>query len=200
MDATLTIYGIRLSRASRCLWVARELGIPFENIQVAPTATRDTPALLAINPNARVPAIDDAGFHLYESMAINFYLAKKYGAETGLAPATLADEALMLQWSFWVMTEIEKPLLALMHHAGGRRQLDDATVARYRADLVRPLVVLEAHLTGSDWLTNDRFTAADLNVASVMVYAHTGKFDLSAYPRIADWLRRCMDRPAFKAP
>jgi glutathione S-transferase len=199
MDTTLKIYGIPLSRASRCLWLARELGIPHENIPVHFNETRESPALMAINPNARVPAIDDGGFHLYESMAINFYLAKKYGAGSPIVPSALEGDALVLQWSFWVMTEIEKPLLALMLHSVGRRLLDDATTNQYHNDLVRPLGVLDAHLSAKGWLVGGEFTIADLNVASVMVYARAGQFDLTPYPQVADWLSRCMARPAFKA-
>src|SRR4029434_9221555 len=65
----------------------------------------------AINPAGRIPAIDDDGFRLAESMAINIYLAKKHGGE--LAPKSLEEEARMLQWSFWAMTEVEKSLLTV---------------------------------------------------------------------------------------
>ena len=47
-------------------------------------------------------------------MAINLYLAKKHGS--GLLPKTMEDEAQAIQWSFWVMTEVEKPALAVLLH------------------------------------------------------------------------------------
>ena len=98
----LKIYGHPGSRAARALWVCRELGVQFEHI---PTHFADggtqSAAFLAINPAGRIPAIDDDGFCLAESMAINIYLAKKHGGE--LAPKTLEEEARMLQWSFWAM-------------------------------------------------------------------------------------------------
>src|SRR5215475_6744431 len=55
----------------------------------------------------------DDGFVLWESMAINLYLAKKYGAGT-LYPTRLEDEARAWQWSFWGMTEVERPVLTAM--------------------------------------------------------------------------------------
>ncbi len=198
MDTTLKIYGIPQSRALRCLWMARELGVPHENIQVHFTRTRESSDLLGVNPNARIPAIDDGGFQLYESMAINIYLAKKYGAGTDFVPTSPEDEARTIQWSFWVMTEIEKPVLAVMLHTLGMHPLDDATLAQHKLDLDRPLGVLEAHLKDRDYLLGGKFTVADLNVASVMVWARTGRLDLTAYPRVADWLKRCISRPAFK--
>lgn len=198
MDANLKIYGIPQSRALRCLWMARELGVPYDNIQVHFSKTQDSPELLAINPNARIPAIDDSGFQLYESMAINLYLAKKYGAGKDIVPTTIEDEARTNQWSFWVMTEIEKPVLAVMLHTLGMQPLDAAVLAQTRQDLDRPLAVLEAHLKDRDYLLGSKFTVADLNVASVMVWARTGRMDMVAYPRLADWLKRCVARPAFK--
>ena len=112
----LKIYGHPGSRAARPLWVCRELGLQYEHV---PTHFADggtkSAEFLAINPAGRIPAIDDDGFRLAESMAINIYLAKKHGGE--LAPKSLEDEARMLQWSFWAMTEVEKPLLAVLHAA-----------------------------------------------------------------------------------
>ena len=79
----LKIYGVARSRAFRTLWMAKELGLDYEHVKVdfATGATR-TAAHLALNPNGQVPVIDDNGFVLWESMAINLYLAKKYGVGT----------------------------------------------------------------------------------------------------------------------
>ena len=90
----LKIYGMARSRAFRTLWMAKELGLEYENIALNPmsgTETR-TPEFLAINPNGHVPAIDDDGFVLWESMAINLYLAKKH-ARGSLYPIRFEDEA-----------------------------------------------------------------------------------------------------------
>src|SRR5438034_9997453 len=75
----LKIYGIPRSRAFRTLWMAKELGLEYENIPIdfANNGTR-APEYLRINPNGHVPTIDDDGVVLWESMAINLYLAKKY--------------------------------------------------------------------------------------------------------------------------
>ena len=70
----LKIYGHPGSRAARPLWVCRELGLQYEHV---PTHFADggtkSPEFLAINPAGRIPAIDDGGFRLAESMAINIY-------------------------------------------------------------------------------------------------------------------------------
>ncbi len=199
MSVPVKIYGIPQSRALRVLWMARELEIPHQNVQVHFAKARESGELVKANPNARIPAIDDNGFNLYESMAINLYLASKYGAGKDIMPAGIEDEARTIQWSFWVMTEIEKPVLTIMLNTVGMRPSDAATIAELTKDLDRPLKVLEAELSGKDWILGDKFTVADLNVASVMVWAKTAKLDMAAYPRVADWLSRCMARPAFRA-
>ncbi len=110
----LKIYGVARSRAFRNLWMAKELGLDYEHVKVDfATGETRTPAHLALNPNGHVPVIDDDGFVLWELMAINLYLAKKYGAGK-LYPTRLDDEARAWQWSFWGMTEVERPVLTAL--------------------------------------------------------------------------------------
>ncbi len=68
MAEALTIYGIPQSRAARCLWMARELGVPHEVVPVHYRVARDAPELLRVNPNGRIPAMEDSGFALFESI------------------------------------------------------------------------------------------------------------------------------------
>ncbi len=193
----MKIYGIPQSRAARCLWMARELGIPHENVPVHFKDTKGSPELLKANPNARIPALEtDDGFTLFESMAINLYLAKKHGGP--LAPASLEEDAVATQWSFWVMTEIEKPVLLVLLHTIGMAPAEDAALEKARADLQRPLGVLDRELAGKEWLMGGRFTVADLNVACVLAWAKGARIDLGPFPNVAAWLGRCLARPAFK--
>src|ERR1700752_4570992 len=101
----LKIYGVGRSGAFRTLLVAKGVGLRYEQVKVDfPTGETRSPAHLALNPNGHIPVIDDDGFILWESMAINLYLAKKYGAG-GLYPSRIEDEARAWQWSFWGVTE-----------------------------------------------------------------------------------------------
>src|SRR5262252_385857 len=158
----LKIYGVARSRAARVLWMAKELGLDYEHIKVD-FATGETrrPEQMALNPNGHVPVIDDDGFILWESMAINLYLAKKYGAG-GLYPSGLQDEARAWQWSFWGMTEVERPLLtALMNRAlYPENQRDSAAAGAAEQALAQPLGVIEGVLARSANLLGDRFTVA----------------------------------------
>ena len=123
LETTLTIklHGIAASRAARPLWMLEELGVPYE--RVAQTylnnATR-TPAFLALNPNGHIPVLEDDGIVVWESMATTLYLARRFGGP--LAPATLAEEAEVLRWTFWSVTECEKDALARLASSGGAAQ------------------------------------------------------------------------------
>src|SRR5215469_4578363 len=116
----LKIYGIARSRAFRNLWAAGELGLKYEHVLTdfsdnATTSCR-APGFKAINPNAAVPVIDDDGFKLWESLAINLYLAKKHG-EKGLYPKSAQDEAKAWQWALWTATSVEGPFGLWQSHA-----------------------------------------------------------------------------------
>lgn len=198
--STLTIFGATQSRALRCLWAAKELGLDYAHVEVSPRdpATR-TPEFLACNPSGKVPAVADGDFGLSESMAINLYLARKHGGP--LQPADLEDEARTWQWSFWVMTEVEKPLLNYLFATGripGRDE-NQAVMAESAEALQAQMKRLEQALGDRDYLLGGDFTVCDLNVASVLVWARAARLDLSAFPKVTAWMERCMNRPAFKA-
>jgi glutathione S-transferase len=198
----LKIWGVARSRAFRTLWMAAELGLDYELVKVdfADGGTH-RPEFLAINPNGHVPVIDDAGFRLWESMAINLYLAKKYGSgEGGLYPRQLEDEARAWQWSFWGMTEVERPALTvLLNRIGPEDRRDAAAADAAEHALAAPLAVLDGAVAASPYLLGERFTVADLNVASILSWARQGRVDLSPFPRAEAWLKACHDRPAARA-
>ena len=181
--------------------MAKELGLDYENVMVdfAGGETRQ-PAYLAINPNGHVPAIDDSGFVLWESMAINLYLAKKYGLGT-LYPEDLEGEARTWQWSFWGMTELERHVLTAMFNRAiyPEDKRDAAAADAAEQELQHPLGVLDAAVTKAPYLIGDDFTVADLNVAAILSWARPARIDFGKFPKAADWLSRCALRPAAKA-
>ncbi|MSR08438.1 MAG: glutathione S-transferase family protein [Gammaproteobacteria bacterium] len=61
-----------------------------------------------------------------------------------------------------------------------------------------PIGVLEGHLAAQPWLVGPGFTVADLNVASVLTMAAGAKQELTDYPHLLAWLKRCQDRPAYR--
>ena len=194
----LRIYGIARTRAFRAIWIAKELGLPFEHIPVEiGAAGARKPDYLAINPNGRLPAIDDAGFILWESLAVTLYLAKKHSTG-GLYPATLDGEAKAWQWSLWSVQEVDRGVNIWSLHAV---RLPPAERDRERREealrvLEAPFRVLDGALAGSGYLLGRQFTVADLNVAAVISRAID--MELASTPHLQAWLRRCLERPAAR--
>ncbi len=164
----------------------------------APLNTR-SPAFLAVNPNGHIPSMKDGDLVLHESLAINLYLAKKFGGP--LAPANLAEEGEVAMWTLWAATEAEPHTIQVLYHRfmkqGDERkpELADAAVVALRA----PFKVLDAALAKTGYLVGGRFTVADINVAEVIRYAQPAPELFEDVPHLKAWLAACQARPAFKA-
>jgi glutathione S-transferase len=188
----LTIHGTHQSRTLRVLWMAEELGLDFVHDPIGWDDPRlKSPEFLRLNPAGAIPTLEDDGFALAESLAINLYLAKRYGFGR-LYPETLEGEAQAWRWSLWAQGQLEPwvmgdSLLADLH----------AAIAEHVPPVIAAsLATLERALGGRFWLVGETFTVADLNVAAVLSPSRAKHLDLRPYPKIADWLQRCYARPA----
>jgi glutathione S-transferase len=191
------LFGISGSRAIRAIWGIEETGIDYEHVPISYGADSKAGDYLAVNPNGRIPALIDGDLQLFESMAINLYLAKQYGG--ALYPATPADEARALQWSVWAISEIE-PLqmqIVIQQIFTPEDRRDPKVIERATKALQRPLQVLDTALDGRDWLVGDAFSVADLNVASVMYVMQMIRFDCSHFANVQRWADACYARPAL---
>jgi len=195
----IKLYGIPASRASRSLWMLEELGVKYENVPTSFIGDVQKPDYLKLNPNGKIPTLDDEGTILWESLAINLHLARKYG-KGKLWPDSETDQSHAIQWSFWAMTEVEPPLMeVLMNRAFlPEAQRNEAVAKAGEVKLQKPASVLDAHLKDREWIVGSRFTVADLNVDSVLGWATTlGKLRFAQYPNLARWLETCGKRPAL---
>jgi glutathione S-transferase len=191
------LYGSAMSRAGRSLWALEEAGVKFEHVPLGFSGETRKPEYLKINPNGHVPALDDDGTIIWESMAINLYVAERYG-KAPLWPATVEGHGACYLWSLWAMTEVEKPLLDIFNNRILLpAEKKDETVALAAIETLKtPMKVLDEHLHKSEYLLGKEFTIADLNVASVMSLAPYIQLDLSATPTAQKWLTKCLARPA----
>lgn len=205
----ITIYGVYRSRASRPLWLLEETGTPFNHVPVIqayrlkdkadPGAMLNTasPAFLRVNPQGQIPAMQEDGLILTESLAITLYLARRHGGPLG--PQDDAETGLMEQWALFAATAVETPALEIMLALQSGGEGVAAQLAVSAEKLRRPLSRLEAHLADGDWLVGGRFTVADINTAECVRYAQGHPTLLAEFPQVREWLERCQSRPAFKA-
>ena len=193
--ASIKLYGLAASRAVRVIWMLHELGLNYEHDPLSFSEARLKQApYTELNPNGRIPTLLVDGFAIYESLAINLYLADKFGGP--LAPVGAEERGLATQWSLWAMSEIDKDITIWAFNAFIKPENErDAKAAEAAlSSLQRPLSALEMSLQGREYLIGNRFTVADLNVAAVLYRALV--MDLSAYPKVSAWLKRCWEREA----
>ena len=193
------IYGGAKNRGRRCLWMAAELGVEVDVIDLdLNTNQHKTPEFLKINPNGQVPALEDDGLIIFESLAKNLSLAKKYGGS--LTAASRSEDALITQWSCGGAKQVEDLLITILVNRmmlpEPERNPAAAGAAERRLD--KPLAVLEGALTGRDYLVGNRFTAADLNVSIVLSVVNRMKLDIGRFPKVRAWLDSCLGRPCAK--
>jgi glutathione S-transferase len=194
----ITLYGPSRSRASRSLVALEELGLAYQHEPIKAWETpTDAPRLAALNPNARVPVLEDDGLVIWESMAINLYLGDRYGAP--LWPSEPAQRGRLYQWSVWSQTSID---VVARHRA--RRSDEPSMKARAEAERIAALTILDDALRGRAFLLGDNFSLADLNVASTLSEPwENGRIDGDLDPAdhgltaLADWLARCTGRPSW---
>lgn len=191
----IRIHGTPKSRAFRCIWAAEEAGLPYEIVPVGFGPGLKSPAMLKVNPNGKIPAMEDGALVLFESLAINLHLAAKAG--TPLEPQG-DDQARMLQWTLWAATEVEPAAMQWAYNTYLRPEAerDPGQAAAGAAGLNARLDVLEGQLAGSDFLLGAYFTIADCNLAGVLYSAFLNKFDFGGHTKVKAWLERCFNRPA----
>jgi glutathione S-transferase len=196
MSRMIRIYGSALSSAGRCLWLLEEIGVPYERLdsKLNDPAGREI-YLREVFPGGKVPFLVDGDVRLFESMAINAYLAAKYKPE--LLPSELHERALVDQWSYWSISNLQPEVLKVMMNTMflPESARDAKSAEAGRVGSARLLAQLEEALTG-EFLVGGRFTLADVNCGSVANL--TSRAGLTMGPRVTGWLDRLRARPAYK--
>lgn len=195
----IKIYGAPRTSAGRCYWMLEEAGVAYEQ---APLDMRNkehkSDTFLKINPNGKVPAMIDGNFVIYESMAINQYLAEKYKPE--LLGKTPEEQGLIAQWSFWAILEMQRPAVdwLIQEHFVPADKRDAALIEKCQKQLPHLMEILNNDLASKKFLVGNRFTLADLNVASVVNICMGLKMDISHWKNLANWMSSMKERPAFQ--
>ena len=208
----ITIYGAYRSRATRPIWLLEEMEVAWQHVPVVPAFTlahpksqsaplnTQSPEYISLSPSGLIPTMVDDGFVLHESLAINLYLARKYGGPLG--PSDLHEESKILEWSLFAATSIETAALEILYastptHPRHRRDAPGVEIeAAHRLD--RPFSVLEDRLSTNTNLIDNRFTVADINVAEIVRFAQSYAPLFDSRPALKNWLAACQSRPSFR--
>jgi glutathione S-transferase len=191
--------GKRSPNARKVRLLAKELDLPLEI--VSPDFVKGelrSPEFLALNPNGKIPVLDDDGFVLWESCAILRYLAEKR-PERNLVPSDQRRRAVVDQWLFWWAAHCEPALLQLVFQKMVKPFLklggaDERLVAASETELARYLPILDKQLEGKGHIAGD-LSIADFAIAPWFEPAGSVGVTLDAYPQITRWLENLQKRP-----
>jgi glutathione S-transferase len=151
------------------------------------------PGYLALNANARVPTLEDGDFVLWESNAITQYLADKAG-DGGLFPRQPQARADVVRWQCWELAHFNRGFGALAFETVAKPRhglpTDPAAVAMAQAELARSAPVLDAHISGREYIVGDGVTLADYGMAMFESYRGLVPFDWSLYAPLNAYLDR----------
>ncbi len=194
----IIFYGSPMSSAMRTHWMLEEVGVPYEYQRISLRAGENkTPEFLKVSPGGKIPALQDGAVTLTESMAINFYLAEKYGK--GLMPGDVVERAHVYEWSFWSISNVQPLLITILQHTMVKPEAerDPQAADAARTQLPPYLDLLDRTLQGKEYLVGNRFTVGDLNTASVIGLGAFVGVDLGSHPNLQAWLTRVQSRPSF---
>jgi glutathione S-transferase len=209
---SLTFYFAPMSTASITEAVLAELDIPFElvtlNISVGDTRK---PEFLKINPNGRVPAIVHEGVAIGESSAITMYLGEVFGVDKKLYPTPGPKRGEAMKWIAWSNVTFAEPASRLFaslppEMQGAAETNSQEKVApemksavameKAKADLIDCLRILNGGLEGRSFLIGD-YSLADTHLQGIVGWIGSMDIDLTPFPNVTGWLKRCYERPAI---
>jgi glutathione S-transferase len=174
------------------MWAANHLGIAFEPVLVdfSKGGTR-TPEFTALNPNMRMPVLEDGDFVLWESNAIVQYLAS-LKPEAGLVPDNTKAKLAVEKWQFWDSAHWD-PACAIFAFENyvkklfGRGEPSETELARGNELFARLAPVLESQLQKHRYVAGETMTVADLSLGAMNYIAEQAKFPLEPYRAIQRW-------------
>ncbi len=188
--------------ALRTRAVIHQLGLPVEivNVDIAKGENR-TPEFLAMNPNGKVPTFTDGDVVIWESRAINAYLAGK-SPEAGLYPDELVTRAAIDQWSYWQAIHLGPAMQAVAFErvqkkAFGRGEADEAAIAGQLKTVADLLPVLDAALAGRQWIAGS-LSLADFALATTFTLRGPAKLGVEAHSNVTAWIDRVEATPGWQ--
>jgi glutathione S-transferase len=190
------------SNARRVLMTALDLGIKFDLVEVNLANQEARGRLVEVNPNSKIPVLDDDGFLLWESAAIMQYLADKTPGQT-LFPQEPRARADVNRWMYWSAGHFSPAVHVFAWENLIKKFVTDAypnpvELERGERDLIRFATVLDGHLASRRWICGDAVTLADYAVASPLMFAERARVPVEQYTNILAWFERVRELDAWR--
>ena len=182
------------------MWTAAELGLQADRKDVGGAfGGLDTPDYLAMNPNGRIPTLQDGDLTIWESNACARYLAAKYGAGS-LWPEDPARRAKADMWMDWQKTSLAGPMTTLfwglVRTPEAERDMDAIGAAAQTSKTL--YAMLDEWLAGKDFILGEDLTIGDIP-AGAMAYRFMELVkDRPSMPNLEAWYGRLTSRQAYR--
>jgi glutathione S-transferase len=191
------------SHARRAVMTAIHLGTKVDLVVVdLAKGEQRAPAFLRMNPNGKVPLLEDDGFYLSESHAIMQYLADKAGAAS-IYPTDLRARADVDRWLFWSANHFS-PAIGVLNWENQIKRIigagdpDPVELKRGGRLVSESARILDAHLAGKEWVTEGRVTLADLALAAPLMSLVPAKLPIADCAHMLAWFERVQTLDAWK--
>ena len=197
----IKIYGKGPTRWLKCIWMARELGIHFEEVNVKFTPEAGGfggEEYRRLNPFNAVPALEDGDFKLFESQAIMNYLGDKYPDKKLIPKAGTYERALYDQWTFFCVSSLEFSLWSWFRHSKlfSEDKKNEQEIDRSAQELETRLAILSKTMGHKEYLVGDTFTGADITMAYTLNWAGAYGFT-EHYENLRAYAKHHVSRDAY---
>jgi len=184
----------------KAMWAVGELGLAHERIDAGgPFGGLDTAEFGALNPNRRVPVIDDDGTVIWESHAIVRYLAAKYGAGS-LAPDDPGERAKSDMWTDWTQSDLQPAFIGgvfATFYRTPENKRDWSIIRRGLARSATLFQLLDRHLEGRAFIAGERLTFGDIPAGAQLYRYFNIDIDRPSLPNVEAWYERLKLREAY---
>ncbi|MBS0472669.1 MAG: glutathione S-transferase family protein [Proteobacteria bacterium] len=202
---TIKLHVFPLSpRGFKVLFAAHQLGIDYEFVPVDfSKQAQKTPGFTALNPNQRMPVLEDGDYCLWESNAIVQYLAA-LKPHSGMMPADLKARMTAVKWQFWESAHWD-PAVAIYMFENVVKKLfgmgppDAAEIERGAALIARLAPVLDGQLAKTRYAAGDTLTVADISLGATLVRGDEAGVPLGEYRGIQRWRADIAALPGWRA-
>lgn len=202
---SIEIFAFPLSpRAFKPLVVANYLNLDYTLLVLDPRkGDFQKPEYAAINPNRRQPTLRDGEYIVWESNAIQQYLAMQK-PESGLLPKDEHARLDVTRWQFWELAHWDPATGGFTFEREAKPQVmgimepDMAALAKAEELFHRSAKVLDDQLRGKKYVTGDNLTVADFALGGDLVHAEAAKIPLGPYPEISRWFASLQALPAWQ--
>jgi glutathione S-transferase len=209
----ITVHHLNHSRSQRVLWLLEELEVPYELVKYErdPETMLAPRSLEAIHPLGKSPVITEGDAVIAESGAILEHLVETHGKGRFAPPAGTrahrdyryflhyAEGSLMPYLLLKLITRrLKQAKMPFFAKPIARKIADKLAGDFVDPNLRRHVAFLGAHLEQHRWFAGDELTAADMQMLFPVEGVVERAADLSPSPRLAEWVKRCKDRPAFQ--